>query len=302
MARINKLCIGVLAIGSIAGCSNHDENSLPNIILIMADDLGYGDLSIYNNAGYIQTPNIDRLADRGMLFSDYHCSTAQSSPTRYSLLTGRYPWRTRLQTGVLKHFDLPLIENDRKTVGTILQEKGYSTAIIGKWHLGLGWQAKSGETIDTDSWSDAQVDKIDFSKELTNSPLDHGFDYFFGIGSSNNMQPYCYIENKHALNMTENRKFPVFDTENGAGLVASDYFSEDIDQKLWEKARIWLDNHKNQSPNKPFFLYWPTSAIHRPCLPIGNFIGKSNAGLHGDKVLELDDIVGQLLNWLIENE
>jgi len=283
-------------------CQKSENNTLPNIVLIMADDLGYGDLSVYNNSGHIQTPNLDRMASEGILFTDYHCTTAQCSPTRYSLMTGRYPWRTRLQIGVLKHFDLPLIEKERKTVATILQEKGYATGCFGKWHLGFGWQAKEGETFDPDSWDGEQVNKIDFSKELTDSPIDHGFDYYFGIGSSNNMLPYCYIENRKALKMTDKRKYPVYDTETGVGLVSEDYKSEEIDQVLWSKVKSWLEKHQSQSPDKPFFVYWPASAIHRPCLPVDEFIGKSKAGLHGDKVLELDDLVGRLMQWLKENE
>jgi len=284
-----------------SGCQKNTSDSLPNIILIMADDLGYGDLSVYNHSGDIQTPNIDRLAAEGIVFTDYHCTTAQCSPTRYGLLTGRYPWRTRLQTGVLKHFDLPLIEKERKTLATILHEKGYATACFGKWHLGLGWQAKEGETVDPDSWDAEQIYKIDFSKELTDSPIDHGFDYFFGIGSSNNMLPYCYIENRRALHMTSRKKFPVYDTEDEVDLVSEDYKSEQIDQVLWKKLKSWLEKHRSGSADKPFFVYWPTSAIHRPCLPVSPFIGKSRAGLHGDKVTELDDLIGQLVHWLKEN-
>ena len=264
----------------------------PNIVVILADDLGLGDLSCYNPKGKVPTPNLDKLADEGMRFTDAHTSAAQCSPTRYGLITGQYAWRTRLKTGVLKHFEDPLIDKGRLTVASLLKDNGYATAGVGKWHLGWGWVPKAGQTIDKNSWSDKECEKVDFTKPLTACPLDHGFDYYFGIGSSNNMQPYCYIENnKVVVPPTTKKKHPVYDTESGAGLVSDDYVSEEIDQVLWSKAKGWLDRHFKAAPRKPFFLYMPTSAIHRPCLATKEFRGKSGAGLHGDKVVELDNIL-----------
>ncbi len=271
----------------------------PNIVVILADDLGWGDLNCYNPAGMIPTPNLDKLAREGMRFTDAHTPAAQCSPTRYGLMTGRYPWRTRMKTGVLQHFAKPLIDPKRLTLAAMLKRNGYATAGVGKWHLGWGWQTKAGQTINPSSWNPKQVDKIDFTKPLTASPLDHGFDYYFGIGSSNNMLPYCYIEgNRIVQPPTTKRKSPVYDTETGVGLVSPDYVSEQIDQVLWGKARAWLDKHLAATPAKPFFLYLPTSAIHRPCLAVKAFRNASKAGLHGDKVVELDDIVGKLMATL----
>lgn len=269
----------------------------PNIVLILADDLGYGDIKCYNPDSKIPTPNIDKLASQGLRFTDAHTNAAQCSPTRYGLLTGRYAWRTRLKSAVLRHFDTPLIEKQRLTVASLLKENGYATAGIGKWHLGLGWQAKKGKTFDPNSWSGKQVELIDFNKPLTDSPLDHGFDYYFGINASNNMLPYCYIENNSVVEPPTKIKEAVFDTE-GRSLVAENFKSEQIDQVLWKKAKSWLERHFEKTHQEPFFLYYPTSAIHRPCLPIEKFSEKSQAGLRGDKTVELDSIVGKLMKEL----
>jgi len=270
----------------------------PNIVYILADDLGWGDISCYNPDGKVSTPNIDRLAAQGIRFTDAHTTCAVCSPTRYSTMTGRYSWRGRLKRHVLPHFAKPLIEPGRDTIASLLKQKGYATAVVGKWHLGLGWQAKPGKSFDPNSWDHKQVDAIDFARPLQGCPLDHGFDYYFGIGSSNNMLPYCLIENDRVVKVPTRRKDPeVYDTEHGYGLVSDDYVSQDLDQILWSKARTWLEKQCT-APKQPFFLYMPTSAIHRPCLPIDPFIKSSRAGLHGDKTQELDSIVGKVVALL----
>jgi arylsulfatase A len=270
----------------------------PNIILILVDDLGYGDVSCYNPDGKISTPNIDKLAKEGMLFTDAHTSAAQCSPTRYGLLTGRYSWRTRLKAAVLPHFDRPLIEKDRMTIASFLKTKGYATACIGKWHLGMGWQAKDGLTFDPTSWDPAQNLLIDYSKPLTSSPNDNGFDYYFGINGSNNMLPYCLIENNRVVTVPDQPKYPIFDTEIEEGLLAYDYDSQNLEQIMFGKAMAWLNRHLEEQPDKPFFLYYPMTAIHRPCLPDDSFIGVSEAGLKGGKVEEVDYLVGKLVQWI----
>ncbi len=271
----------------------------PNVLVIMADDLGYGDLSCYNPESQIQTPALDRLAAEGMRFTDAHANAAQCSPTRYGLLTGRYAWRTRMKQGVLPHFAKPLIDEGRVTLASLLKEAGYATAGFGKWHLGWGWQAKDGMTFDPDSWSKEQLDLIDFRKPLTASPNDHGFDYYFGIGSSNNMLPYAYLENYRVVEPPGPEiKFPVYDTEGHDAVVSVDYVSEEIDEVLYQRVRVWLDNHFAENDGKPFFIYFPMSAIHRPCLAREHFRDSTGAGLRGDKVAELDAIVGRLMRDL----
>lgn len=272
--------------------------SHPNIVFILADDLGFGDVRANNPESKIPTPNLDRIAAEGMRFTDAHTNSAMCSPTRYGLMTGRYAWRTWLKRTVLPHFSKPLIDEGRMTLASLLKSHGYATAAVGKWHLGLGWQAKDGETFDPEVWTPHQIDAIDFTKPLKGSPLDHGFDYFFGLNASNNMLPYCFIENDRAVLEPDERKWPVYDTESPVGLMSPDYTSEKIDQVLFSKAKAWLNTHFEERQDDPFFLYFPSSAIHRPCLPSHKWIGKSQAGLRGDKVAELDDIVGRLLGEL----
>ncbi len=276
-------------------------SSRPNIILVVVDDLGYGDISAYNDDGKIFTPNVDRLASQGMMFTNGHTSASQCSPTRYGIVTGRYAWRTRLQTGVLPHFDEPLIDKGRMTIASMLKSQGYSTAVIGKWHLGLGWQAKDGETINPRSWGANQNLIIDYSKPLTSSPNDYGFDYYFGLNASINMLPYCFIENNKVVEIPDTAKYPVYDTDSRVGLVSPDYKTENVEKTLFSKAMAWLETQRKESPDKPFFLYYAMSAIHRPCIPSDFFIGSSKAGLRGDKVVEVDNIMGRLMNWLDKN-
>jgi arylsulfatase A-like enzyme len=179
---------------------------LPNVVVIIADDLGFGDISCYNKESKINTPNIDQLAERGMIFTDAHAASSVCTPSRYGLLTGRYCWRTRLKKRVLYGYEPPLIEAERLTIASMFKQKGYTTACIGKWHLGLGFSAKQNNTIDFNHplpWKDADrnfEEKIDFSQPIKGGPIDLGFDYFFGTTSSSTSQPpYAFIENNHFL-------------------------------------------------------------------------------------------------------
>ncbi len=301
---MKKIKFLLLILIIISSCQVHKkgDNKDPNIILVFVDDLGYGDVSCYNEQSKIITQNIDMLASEGIKFTDAHASSSQCSPTRYGLLTGRYSWRTRLQTGVLPHFDEPLIDLNRLTLAKLLKDRGYNTACIGKWHLGMGWQVKEGDTLRPRSWDYKQNLIIDYSKPLTISPNDYGFDYYFGINASNNMLPYCLIENHKVVNIPKEPKFPVYDTETGVGLVSDDYDSQKLESILFDKAMKWLNQRISENSHQPFFLYFPMSSIHRPCLPDNPFINTSKAGLKGDKVKEVDFITGQILDWLKENK
>jgi arylsulfatase A-like enzyme len=267
----------------------------PNIALILADDMGYGDLSCLNPGSNFRTPHMDRLAEEGMRLTDAHSNSAVCTPTRYGILTGRYCWRTRLSRGVLWGYGPPLIDADRLTLPGFLRHQGYRTACIGKWHLGMDWDTTDGEEPERNGWN------VDYAAGVTNGPTARGFDYYFGISASNNMPPYCFIENDHVVGSPTERKSPIHDAQHPAPMVPG-WSDEAVGPTLTQKAQGWLADHHRQHPDRPFFLYLPSEAPHRPCVPPDRFRGKSGAGRRGDMVLEFDWTVGQIKQTLEELE
>ncbi|MBK8501391.1 MAG: arylsulfatase [Saprospiraceae bacterium] len=253
----------------------------PNIIYILADDLGIGDLSVYNSDSKIQTPAIDALAKEGMLFSDAHSGSSVCTPTRYGILTGRYAWRTRLEKGVTWTYDAHLIDPNRLTVASLLKKNGYQTACIGKWHLGLDWG------------KDAQGE-YDFRKPIANGPTKNGFDYFYGITASLDIPPYFYIENDRITATS-------IDTIEAMGgkkfwrksVIGNDFVHEEVLPVLTRKAVQYIE--KSSQTTEPFFLYFPLTAPHTPILPTVDFQGKSGTSEYGDFVLMVDDVVSQIV-------
>lgn len=270
-------------------CSrNTEEIPPPNIIYILADDMGYGDVSAMNPEAAWKTSNIDQIAREGMRFTDAHTGSAVCSPTRYGVLTGRYSWRSRLKQGVLWSWDPPLIAQGETTVASLLQKQGYGTACVGKWHLGLGWQ-----------YHGEYPDSVDFSKAITGGPTTLGFDYFFGITASLDIPPYVYIENDRPT------RVPVNYTENTSeygwwrnGLTGDDFIHEQVLPTLTDKAIAFINRHMEEEPDLPFFLYFPLPAPHTPILPTDAFKGKSGTNPYGDFVLQVDHTVGQILETL----
>jgi arylsulfatase A len=266
-------------------------NPRPNIVIINVDDLGYGDISSYG-AENVRTPNIDRLAEEGAMFTDAHAASAVCSPSRYALITGEYPFRNDFWLPVFATSPL-VIDTSKTTIASLLKEEGYSTAAIGKWHLGFG-----------------DVDPVDWNGELAPGPLELGFDYYFGVPVLNSHPPFVYVENRHVLGLTEDdplvygktaqtREFDEkFDYNEIGGGEAAHALYEDrkVGTLLTEKAIEWVRARKSE----PFFLYFATTNIHHPFTPAPQFIGTSGAGRYGDFIHELDWMIGELLAALDE--
>lgn len=289
-----------------------DFSKKPNIVYILADDLGYGDVSCYNPDGKIKTPNIDRLAGEGMRFTDAHSPSSVCTPTRYALLTGQYPWRSRLPQGVLRGYGRALIPSNRQTVARLLHEQGYHTAAIGKWHLGLDWFVKPGheQFLRAGSYgvrengmvTDMDPEHIDFSTPPTGGPLALGFDQSFILPASLDMDPYCYLENDTLTELPTGHT-PGNDLNTGytgsfwrPGKIAPSFQFDQVLINFTRKAIGYLGERSLE--RKPFFLYLPFAGPHTPWMPTPEFREKSKAGQYGDFVQMVDDAVGKVLRSL----
>ncbi len=287
----------VIFVVVFSACSPQKEQKakeLPNVIIINADDLGYGDLGCYG-ATKVQTPNIDKLALEGRIFTDAHAASAVCSPSRYGLMTGRYPLRRNLWGACGMNTPL-IIDHTKATLASVFKDAGYATSCIGKWHLGFG------------------NEKTDWNEPLKPGPIETGFDYYFGIPRVNSGPPFVYIENhtvvgydpadpfvKGGINeMVE--KWPEksgYKAINGAKAAHLLYKDEQVGTTLKNKAIEWLKNQK-ENGGKPFFMYMATTNVHHPFTPAPQFKGTSQCGRYGDFVHELDWIVGEVLNTLEE--
>ena len=274
----------------------------PNIIVILADDMGYGDIQAYNTKSKIPTPNIDSLASKGISFTDVHTASSVCTPSRYSLLTGRYAWRSRLKSGVTWGYSPLLIEPQLLTLPAMLQNKGYHTAAIGKWHLGLG---ESEADYFGSSANTAKNDGDIFSR-LSPGPNEVGFNYFYGIPASLDMKPYVYVENGRPYSPLTGQLIEPSDSKRVGGkgfwrkgLVAEGFVHEKVLPNLTDKALSYIDQ---QATNKasPFFLYFALTAPHTPWLATKEFQGKSGAGHYGDFAMQVDDVVGKINKKLDE--
>ena len=272
----------------------------PNIIFMLADDLGYGDLGAFNPEGKIKTPHLDQMAHQGMIFTDAHTSSSVCTPTRYGILTGRYNWRSPLKKGVLGGFKDPLIKKSRITIADYLKAEGYKTALIGKWHLGIGWQKlPKGQKITPEKNlvnnpkakpGIGQGWNVDYTKKI-DGPIEHGFDYFWGCGASLDMPPYVYLENDTILSIPT----VVNSFNRRPGPAAADFDASQTLIHTAEKARQYI---AEQKPGAPFFLYLPYTMPHLPVFADEPFQGKSLAGPYGDTIEEIDWSVGQIISAL----
>ena len=270
-------------VGSLVGSLGAAEPTKPNIVYILADDLGYGDVGCYNPASKIPTPNIDRLAKEGVRFTDAHSPSAVCTPTRYALLTGRYAWRTRLQRNVIGPFAQPLIAEKQLTVAELLRKQGYATACIGKWHLGWGWP-KPGEG-----------GKRDFTKPIPGGPTTRGFDSYFGTDVPN-FPPYCFLEDDRTVGIPSATAPVERESFNIAGPMVPGWKLVGVLPALEKRAVEHIE--KAAKGGKPFFLYLPLTSPHYPVVPAPEFVGKSKAGAFGDFVVQTDHVVGRVLDAL----
>ncbi|MDA1137043.1 MAG: arylsulfatase [Planctomycetota bacterium] len=280
--------------------------SPPNILIILADDLGYGDIACYNPESKVPTPHIDALAREGMLFKDAHAPSTVCTPTRYSLMTGRMAFRHGLR-GVFTGAGGPcMIEKERLTLPGMLQGKGYTTALFGKWHIGLTFLDKEGKAINQGGLE--PVKQIDYSRPIPDSPIHRGFDHFYGTACCPTTDwLYAYIDGDRVpvpptqlLDKSNLPKHP-YSRDNRQGMIAPDFDVEEVDMVFLDKSRKFLENHAKTSPDKQFFLLHSAQAVHLPSFPGRDYQGKTQAGPHGDFIFEFDHIVGELRNALKQN-
>lgn len=262
------------------------ECGAPNIVFILADDMGYGDVGALNEEGKIRTPNLDRMAGQGCVFTDAHSSSSVSTPTRYGLLTGRYNWRSPLKNGVLDGYSKALIPAERTTMASMLKRAGYRTACIGKWHLGWNW-----------SNIENGAEQVDFSKPITGGPVALGFDYFYGFCGSLDMPPYVYVENDRPttadVRLTQGQGGFGFYRK---GMISKDFSIEDCLPNLTRRAVKYIEEQTDGE--QPFFLYFPLPAPHTPIVPTKEFQGKSGLNAYGDFVMMVDWVVGEVMRTL----
>jgi arylsulfatase A len=254
----------------------------PNLLYMLCDDLGYGDVRALNpQHGKIATPNIDRLASQGMVFTDAHGGSSVCTPTRYGVLTGRYAWRTHLQKGVLEGFSPPLIAPERLTVAELLRQQGYHTACMGKWHLGMHWTGRGTN--------------VDYTQRLRGGPLDCGFDSFFGISASLDMPPFIWIQGDRTVGAATVTKKWV-----RPGPAALDFEAREVLPTLARKAAEYIHQQAAVNDGKPFFLYLALTSPHTPIVPTKAWQGKSGLNAYGDFVMETDWAVGEVLEALAD--
>ena len=274
---------------------NVPEPERPNVLLILADDLGYGDIGAYNPESRIPTPNLDRLANEGVRLTDAHSPSSVCTPTRYALLTGRYAWRSRLKRGVLNGRSTALLEPERVTLPGFLQSLGYATAGIGKWHLGLGADPAP---------DDGEPGRTNYDAPLRPGPLSAGFEHYFGIPASLDMEPYLYIEDEGVFEAaTETVEDSSMRRYGGggywrAGDIAPGFDFLQVTPTLFERAGRYLEQRAAAGDGRPFFLYLPLPSPHTPWMPLPEFEGASGAGVYGDFVAQVDAGVGRLLDAL----
>ena len=286
------------------------KTSQPNIVIILADDLGYGDLQCYNPNSNIPTPNLNKLAAEGMRFTDAHSPSTVCTPSRYSLLTGEMAFRLN-QRHVFVGVGGPcLIKKDQLTLPGMLKQKGYRTALFGKWHVGMTFYNKATGEPMYDNWKG--VMETDFSRPIPDGPIHRGFDEFFGTACCPTTDwLYSYIDGDKVnvppkIKMDREEKdrrglsLNPWTKDFRPGWASEHFEPENVDVLFLKKSIDFLKRHQKESPEQPFFLELSTQAVHLPSIPADQYKGKTDFGPHGDFIYQLDQTVGQIMNTLDE--
>ena len=315
LATVSSGPLAALMGMNTAGCLK-GRSRRPNILLILADDMGYGDAACYNPESRIPTPHLDRLAAQGARFTDAHSPSAVCTPTRYGLLTGRYAWRTWLQRGVIGGYTPPLIEPARPTLASVLKTEGYRTGFFGKWHLGLGWTRANGfvptfedaERMFRGSWQDADPAtglNVDFSKPVHGGPTALGFDEAcFTAACSTIDGPFTFIANDRVTAVPDHQVAEYYDLMKGEegsprrGWIAPGFKLEEVDLRFTERAIGFLEEHLAAAPRRPVFVELALSSPHTPWLVPDLVRGRSGDGPRGDLVALADLCVGRIMDAL----
>jgi len=301
-----------------------NAQQFPNIVFVFADDMGYGDVSALNPLARTKTPSIDKLVGNGITFTEAHASASVCTPSRYGLLTGRYAFRSKDAANGIGGFTKPVIEKESETLASVLKKAGYTTACIGKWHLGVGWQTKDGNQPRMNEITG--YSNVDFSKKVTGGPNDYGFDYSFIHPASLDIPPYLFLRNHQAVDADMILTTDYYPNRKESTVYAWDKKHSNEQAVYWEKGVWWrqgemsrsfrvedcfseivkegvafIDKQAAENREKPFFLYLPLTGPHTPWMPSEQFKGKSSAGVYGDFIFDIDDAVAQIKNTLIRN-
>ena len=300
MLRAASIALASAFLAIAAGCQSEVLNPVeknPNIVLILADDLGYGDVQSLNSRSRIPTPHLGTLAAEGMTFTDAHAPSSVCTPTRYGLLTGRYCWRTPLKRGVLGGYSPPLIDRKRLTIASTLKQHGYHTGAVGKWHLGMNPSFSEPAQADRSLWrSDPGVN---FGEPIADAPTTRGFGSYFGVSASLDMAPYVFVRDNRFTAQPVFQQEPVpFPHFIRAGPRARDFVVDEVLDRLTEEAIDFI--RKQGERRDPFFLYFPLTAPHKPTQPHARFRGSTDLGEYGDFVVQVDWTVGRVLGTLEE--